>query len=175
MTTRFCPGCQAEVQDTGGFCLLGHRLALEAPVASLKALREEVEGSFEGSEHLAEQLDAEPWDQVPEPVLASTVASVAATTLETPVVPSAAAAAPVREAPVVPTRRMAPPPPPPPPRVGPPPPPPPPVLPPNPASPAPSRPSGRDPIADFAPAPRMDWGPEKARLKRLRRRNREAQ
>jgi hypothetical protein len=157
MTTRFCPSCQAEVQDTGGFCLLGHRLALEAPVASLKALREEVEESFEGSEHLADQLDSDPpWEGLPEPVLASAMAP---------------AAVPFSEVPTAPVRRVAPPPPPPPspPSVGPPPPPPPPVLPPNPASPAPSGYAGADPIADFAPAPRMDWGPAKGRLKRLRR------
>jgi hypothetical protein len=202
MTTRFCPGCEAEVEDTGGFCLLGHRLALEAPVASLKTLREEVDKSFEGSD-LAETLEFDKWDRSTEPVMAGALA---------------APPAPARSAPVMPARRVGPPPPPPPPgapadspvnpvatpvapstpsaspappvtpgapapsfathapppapvrRMAPPPPPPP-VLPPNPASPALRGDRfSDDPIASFAPAPRMDWGPERRRLKRLGRR-----
>jgi hypothetical protein len=228
MTTRFCPGCEAEVEDTGGFCLLGHRLALEAPVASLKALREEVDKSFEGSD-LAKTLEFDERDRSAEPAMAGALA---------------APQAPTHTAPAVPARRVAPPPPPPPPvaptaptrsprspttapvapaapspshvrpaapaapspfpvhpaapaapspssvrpaaeaaapapttpppaevrRMAPPPPPPP-VLPPNPASPAMSGDRfSDDPIASFAPAPRMDWGPERGRLKRLRRR-----
>jgi hypothetical protein len=47
MAQRFCPRCNAEVEDTGGYCLLGHDLRLEAPVDSLTALRAEVNRTFE--------------------------------------------------------------------------------------------------------------------------------
>jgi hypothetical protein len=47
MAQRFCSRCNAEVEDTGGYCLLGHDLRLEAPVDSLKALRAEVNRTFD--------------------------------------------------------------------------------------------------------------------------------
>jgi hypothetical protein len=47
MAQRFCPRCNAEVEDVGGFCLLGHDLRLEPPVDSLKALRAEVNRTFD--------------------------------------------------------------------------------------------------------------------------------
>lgn len=47
MAQRFCPRCNAEVEDAGGYCLLGHDLRLEAPVDSLKALRAEVNRTFD--------------------------------------------------------------------------------------------------------------------------------
>jgi hypothetical protein len=31
MAQRFCHHCGSDVEDTGGFCLLGHRLAVAAP------------------------------------------------------------------------------------------------------------------------------------------------
>jgi hypothetical protein len=31
MAQRFCNRCGSDVEDTGGFCLLGHRLAVAAP------------------------------------------------------------------------------------------------------------------------------------------------
>ena len=45
MTLRYCPRCRAEVEDTGGFCLLGHRfpIAAEDPIADL---RREVDQAF---------------------------------------------------------------------------------------------------------------------------------
>ena len=46
-TTRHCPRCETDVEDTGGYCLLGHRLTLHAPVASLGELRAEVDQAFE--------------------------------------------------------------------------------------------------------------------------------
>lgn len=121
MSLRQCPGCRAEVEDVGGFCLLGHPLRHAAPVDSLMNLRAEVERAFEQvSVDVTEVLN-----QVP--VAAGSQGDV--------------------------------PPPPPPP---------------------PNRPdpfveletivtsSGPDPMADFAPAPRMDWGPERhGLLKRL--------
>jgi hypothetical protein len=215
MTTRFCPGCQAEVEDTGGFCLLGHRLALEAPVASLSALREEVDASFEASEYSDVSFEDdtdESWDQVVEPVMAGAVTAPPAPPARRvgppPPPPPAAPASrpPAPPAPVLPStavppapaRRVPPPPPPParpegfvsplgrPAKPSPPPPPPvadrtfaaaippsPSILPPNPASPAATVDTlAGDPITAFAPAPRMDWGPEKSRLKRLGRRSR---
>ena len=52
MALRFCPRCRAEVDDVGGFCLLGHRFPaapVEDPIADLRA---EVDKAFEkiGSE-----------------------------------------------------------------------------------------------------------------------------
>jgi hypothetical protein len=46
-TIRHCPRCDTDVEDTGGYCLLGHRLTLHAPVASLGELRAEVDQAFE--------------------------------------------------------------------------------------------------------------------------------
>jgi len=42
---RFCPRCRADVEDVGGFCLLGHRLAEgeSDPIAELKV---EVDRAF---------------------------------------------------------------------------------------------------------------------------------
>ena len=142
MTMRYCERCSSEVEDVGGFCLLGHRLALDSLAAPLKDLRAEVDQAF-----VEAQLEV------------SEALAVVGARLE---------AAP------------PPPPPPPPPAT---------VAPSAPAPPAPpadagaSTPAGAgpwhslqdeeplngDPIAAFAPAPRMDWGPERA--SRLRRRD----
>jgi hypothetical protein len=227
VTTRFCPGCRAEVEDTGGFCLLGHRLAHDPPVASLKALREETDASFEGSEsddlNRLEEFWAEaagptapvapPQSQAPVngsavvspapvPVNGSAVgspapgdgvtapiegpAAVAAAPAVAPVIPATVPSSPggrvgptpTSPAPTAPqgSPGRVPPPPPPPPAadrsfadaI----PPAPAVLPPNPASPGVDGRPALDPIAAFAPAPRMDWGPEKGRLSRLRLRPR---
>ena len=45
MTLKHCPRCRADVEDAGGFCLLGHRLpvATEDPISDLKA---EVDQAF---------------------------------------------------------------------------------------------------------------------------------
>ena len=44
MTLRYCPRCRADVEDAGGFCLLGHTFPRESdPVAALRA---EVDGAF---------------------------------------------------------------------------------------------------------------------------------
>lgn len=39
MTLRFCPRCRAEVEDTGGYCLLGHPFPViePDPIADLRA------------------------------------------------------------------------------------------------------------------------------------------
>ena len=191
MTERFCPGCQTDVEDTGGFCLLGHRLALDAPVASLTELRDDEDRSYAQAQLDEDLPDASlPAEvDVPQPVLAGAAR----------------------------TRASMPPPPPPPPVVVPPPvdvtsgqahedrslapaPPQPPATPPSmppltsPVAPAPAARRAPppppppvaprrqvfaglehqaevkgDPISAFAPAPRMDWGPDKGGLKRLRR------
>lgn len=47
MNQRFCPTCNSEVEESGGFCLLGHRLTLDAPIPSLRELRAEVDQAFE--------------------------------------------------------------------------------------------------------------------------------
>ncbi|MDQ4142857.1 MAG: hypothetical protein M3198_03780 [Actinomycetota bacterium] len=49
MTTRFCTRCDNEVEDAGGYCLLGHRLALEPLSASLSDLRKEIDDAFESA------------------------------------------------------------------------------------------------------------------------------
>ncbi|MDQ3985344.1 MAG: hypothetical protein M3280_02465 [Actinomycetota bacterium] len=158
MAMRFCSRCDSEVEDTGGFCLLGHRLALDPPFAPIEELRAEVDRSFEEAR-----------------------AEVAA------VVSGAAAAAPG------PARRLAPPPPPPPavskrPDE---------VTVPDTAvtketvsylqAPAAPRTDSvwaeldqdvdvsNDPISAFAPAPRMDWGPNRSRSHRRRLRRSETE
>ena len=47
MSERYCPKCQTDVEDVGGFCLLGHSLRLRPITASLDELREEVDRAFE--------------------------------------------------------------------------------------------------------------------------------
>ena len=111
MTDRFCPRCVAEVEDVGGFCLLGHPLTEAAPSGSLTELRAEVDRAFENARvQVAHALGAAA-PPPPPPPLAS-VRTVL--TIDQDV------------------------------HIGP------------------------DPIADFAPAPRMDWGPEKQRLLKRR-------
>ena len=135
MTVRFCATCHTEVEEREGFCLLGHPLRLDAPVASLKELRAEVDRAFEDAR---EQI--------------ATVVAVESPGQE-----------PLFGAAVVPSNPTAGPPPPPP------------------ASSGVTRfeavwkaledasPTGKDPIEAFAPAPRMDWGPEGALRKKMRR------
>jgi hypothetical protein len=47
MTTRFCPICANEVEDTGGFCLLGHSLKVASAVPQSSELRAEVHRAFD--------------------------------------------------------------------------------------------------------------------------------
>ena len=68
MTLRYCPRCRADVEDAGGFCLLGHRLPVvdEDPIADLRA---EVDRAFNKvqvdiSKVFEEKLD----EPVPAPV-----------------------------------------------------------------------------------------------------------
>jgi hypothetical protein len=136
MTHRFCPTCNAEVEDVGGFCLLGHSIRLATAVPSMGELRAEVDKAFEDARAEVAQLLA-----------------------AAPVPP-----APV-EAPVV-----TPPPPPGPAQVQ------------SEASSEAGTTSHavwetlskdvseplayEDPIAAFAPAPRMDWGPDRKTKRR---------
>jgi hypothetical protein len=48
MTLRFCAKCAAEVEDVGGFCLLGHPLRLEAPIPPGADMRKEVDRALGG-------------------------------------------------------------------------------------------------------------------------------
>ena len=43
MVLRFCEKCAAEVEDVGGFCLLGHPLRLDPPIPSVSHVRNEVD------------------------------------------------------------------------------------------------------------------------------------
>ena len=47
MSERYCPKCQTDVEDVGGFCLLGHSLRLRPITESLDDLRAEVDKAFE--------------------------------------------------------------------------------------------------------------------------------
>ncbi|MFN2488334.1 MAG: hypothetical protein ABR529_01035 [Actinomycetota bacterium] len=122
MSLRFCERCEGEVEDVGGYCLLGHPLRLEPLIPSLAHIRAEVDRAFDEVRLEAPDDDIE----VLQP--------------EEPPAPAFAV-----------------PPPPPPPGLA-------------------RRqtvwqsldedPSGAagDPISAFAPPPRMDWGPERARF-----------
>lgn len=48
MSERYCPKCRTEVEDVGGFCLLGHDLRLRAVTEStMDDLRAQVDRAFE--------------------------------------------------------------------------------------------------------------------------------
>ena len=47
MNVRFCPRCRADVEDVGGFCLLGHRLVAPVEDDPIADLRSEVDKAFE--------------------------------------------------------------------------------------------------------------------------------
>ena len=118
MSDRYCSHCHAEVEDTGGYCLLGHSLRASAPTDSLTALRAEVNLAFEEARaQVATALgEGRP---------------VSATGAPPPPPPPLAS---VRTVLTIDHEVHA----------------------------------GPDPIADFAPAPRMDWGPEKQGLLKRR-------
>jgi hypothetical protein len=156
--SRFCPTCRTDVQDVGGFCLLGHSLRLTASTKSLGELRSEVARTFDEA--------------------TTEVSRVFGDGEESPAAPMDPTGPPSP-----PSRPPAPPMPP-----GQPPPPPPPAdVPSAPArDPAESPeddflrrsatiwrtladdvpPPESDPITAFAPPPRMDWGPSRPFLRR---------
>lgn len=174
--TRHCTRCDAEVEDTGGYCLLGHPLRFNMETASLDDLKKEVEAAFtsaqdevrDGFSPLLEQVESIPAAREPEPAYAAAVATMPAR-YAAPPQPQQMATVAAPSAPAPAAQRTAPPPPP------------------------PSREvtkfetlwdnmeggkelDRQDPINAFAPPPRMDWGPErserKARgLRRLRASN----
>lgn len=145
---RFCPTCGTDVEDVGGFCMVGHSLKISAPTADLSTLRAEVDAAFEAARlQVAAVLGSRPDSMPAAPTPAVTAPSPAPEPLRLadpdPVAPPAQ--------PVV-----KPPPPPPPGAAGleiqPP------VVPP--AS------NGSDPITAFSPPPHMDWGPRRKRFGR---------
>ena len=166
MTTRFCPRCENDVHDAGGYCLLGHPLALEPLDASLGELRDEIDQAFEDARLEVAAVVSGTETTQPMRVLQRTASP--------PPPPPASVIAPAHPA-----------------RVGPPPPPPPRKAPPTHRSaPEPTQaPTQRvvastasvwkdlekdvditdDPIGSFAPPPHMDWGPQKNKNKILKR------
>ncbi len=111
MSERYCQQCKAQVEDTGGYCLLGHPLRSSAPTASLTQLRAEVDQAFEDARlQVANVLGSAAPPPPPPPVAATRTVLTIDQDVQ----------------------------------------------------------AGPDPIADFAPAPRMDWGPEKQRLLKRR-------
>ena len=171
--TRHCNRCDAEVEDTGGYCLLGHPLRLSMDTASLADLKDEVNAAFESAQEeareaftpLLEQVETAPAAALaPEPAFAAAVATMPARYAAPVMEPAPTTPVAVRE-----PRRSTPPPPPPPQREktkfealwegmegG--------AL------------DRQDPINAFAPPPSMDWGPERTQrksrgLRRLRASN----
>lgn len=129
MTVRFCDTCHAEVEESEGYCLLGHPLRLASVTTSLDDLRTEVDKAFDEASFRVATVLVEEGETPKGPVAGATV------------------------------NLSAPPPPPPPP-----------------PSEDVRRPSYKemwaaleddvagsgDPIAAFAPPPRMDWGPKRS-------------
>lgn len=115
MTTRYCPRCQGDVEEAGGFCLLGHRLSLEPVGASLSQLET-------GFDDAAEQAIGQVFGAPPPP-------------------PDAPAPQPSdkRSAQAAVYRRLE--------DIS-------------------ARLDEDDPIAAFAPPPRMDWGPRRPSVMR---------
>ena len=181
MSMRFCPKCNGDVEASRGYCLLGHRLALDPPVSSIAELRAEIDQAFEGS--TLEVAGVESGGSAP----AATSASQATVSVSPQTTVSAAAPQPASGAVAAPARPR---------RVGPPPPPPPrrpaavvsvttdtsaPVSAPG-QVPTPEqivKAKGDvwkeleddidlvgDPISSFAPPPTMDWGPRESKLRR---------
>jgi hypothetical protein len=162
MSVRFCPTCRTDVEDTGGFCLLGHSLRV-APATEIDELRADVDRAFATARAELAQINGRT-ARLPEPP-----APPAAYTA--PVVPAPATAVPAaaaafdKAAPALSTAAAQPVPPPPPitevstgtdtvwsdfgDELA------------QAESPSPS-----DPISMFAPSPRMDWGPDRPMLRR---------
>jgi hypothetical protein len=55
MSERYCPKCRTDVEDVGGFCLLGHSLKLASVTDSMGDLRAEVDRVFD---EVREQVQA---------------------------------------------------------------------------------------------------------------------
>ena len=134
MAERYCPSCGTDVEDAGGFCLLGHPLRLQpmTDAETLTDLRAEVDKAFEDAKVQVEEALGEIDINVPPPPpgpRSKVAPSTGAQELDQP-------GTPVRayddlwkgfEAEAA---------------------------------------RGDDPITAFAPPPRMDWGPERSKLRR---------
>lgn len=132
MTDRFCPQCQAQVEDAGGFCLLGHRMSEAAPTGSLSDLRAEVDQAFEDA-----RLQVNVMLQGTPPAPPAPDASMPGPATTVPALPVPVAVPQTTPAAYATIDR--------------------------------AQPQGPgDPINDFAPAPRMDWGPERQSLLKRR-------
>jgi hypothetical protein len=138
--TRFCPTCGTDVEDVGGFCMLGHSLKVSAPSATLGALRAEVDAAFEEAKLQvaavlgASQLNPAPASPAPSPRPALEPLRVAepGPVAKVPPPPPPATIARIDTQPIV-------------------------VPPPA---------NGSDPITAFSPPPHMDWGPQRKRFGR---------
>ena len=78
MNTRFCEKCSADVEDVGGFCLLGHPLRLDPLIPSVAQVRHEVDRIFdevrdqrsvreEGGEGVSSSMEDTPGQPPPPP------------------------------------------------------------------------------------------------------------
>ena len=141
MHVRFCPGCATDVEDVGGFCLLGHRFPAAEASDPISELRAQVDEAFQKVEtDVAAALDplgdlARENDLLTPSVVPAASDPDDDLTVERLEVTSKALWKPLEdESPL----------------------------------------SGTDPIVAFAPSPRMDWGPEKAKKGRSPRRPRTA-
>jgi hypothetical protein len=134
MADRYCPSCGTDVEDAGGFCLLGHPLRLQpmTNAETLTDLRAEVDKAFEDVKVQVEEALGEIDVNVPPPPPAPRSRVVQATNareLDQPGTPVRTYDDLWRAFEEEATR-------------------------------------GEDPITAFAPPPRMDWGPERSKLRR---------
>ena len=134
MADRYCPSCGTDVEDAGGFCLLGHPLRLQAmtDAETLTDLRTEVHKAFEDAKVQVEEALGQININVPPPPPGprSTVAPATdARELDQP-------GTPVRTYDDL-WRTLE-----------------------------EDAAKGEDPITAFAPPPRMDWGPQRSKLRR---------
>lgn len=177
MSIRSCATCGAPLEAADVVCLLGHRVS-PTPISDIAELRAKVDEAFAAAEAQLRVLTGSAMTKaLPDPVdpapydLPTPPAPAPQAPYFVPLAPAPPPAAPAPETfpstPIAPEPPMvsAPPPAPPPP------PPPAPVL----YKPLPVPEDDRldDPIAAFAPAARLDWGPEKtaaSRAAELRRR-----
>jgi hypothetical protein len=161
--TRHCTRCNAEVEDAGGYCLLGHPLRLNMETSSLDELKREVEAAFESAQDevrdtltpLLEQVEATTVPQhEAQAVMAAAVATMPARYAAPAIEQVTAPAEPASTVSARPRRQTPPPPPPKAPKTkfealwegmeG-------------------GKPLDQsDPINAFAPPPRMDWGPQRS-------------
>ena len=70
MPLRYCRLCDADVEDAGGYCLLGHPLKLDTPIPSVAEMRDEVSRALGEArpeeEASSEMADASAAEAVPE-------------------------------------------------------------------------------------------------------------